>query len=258
VDSARANLAGTFVNAFVNAAFGNDDLMVEAEEGESWIYKNKDHGVVFLVPLCRLSVLIDFPGMMSAAASLGLILLWDTEVGLSHVDRYTYSSEEYIKVSSRSICRHRTSQPAIQAGALFATGLLHTGVHNEADPPIALLADYVNNRSVTIRTGAIMGLGFAYAGTNREDLIHYLLQPLADDRAPMEVTAITALALGFILVGSGNGEIASTILQIMMERDDKALDEKWSRFLALGLGLLYLGLMVSFCCDGYSGLTVCR
>lgn len=44
VDSARGNLAGTFVNAFVNAGFGNDKLMVEAEEGASWIYKNKDHG----------------------------------------------------------------------------------------------------------------------------------------------------------------------------------------------------------------------
>ena len=43
MDSARANLAGTFVNAFVNAGFGNDKLMVEAEEGNSWIYKNKDH-----------------------------------------------------------------------------------------------------------------------------------------------------------------------------------------------------------------------
>ena len=36
---------------------------------------------------------------MSAAASLGLSLLWDTDVGLSHVDKYTYSSEEHIKVS---------------------------------------------------------------------------------------------------------------------------------------------------------------
>jgi 26S proteasome regulatory subunit N1 len=35
---------------------------------------------------------------MSAAASLGLSLLWDTDVGLSHVDKYTYSSEEHIKV----------------------------------------------------------------------------------------------------------------------------------------------------------------
>jgi 26S proteasome regulatory subunit N1 len=56
VDSARANLAGTFVNAFVNAGFGNDKLMVEAEEGNSWIYKNKEHGwsslVVRLMPQC--------------------------------------------------------------------------------------------------------------------------------------------------------------------------------------------------------------
>lgn len=44
VDSARGNLAGTFVNAFVNAGFGNDKLMVNAEDGNSWIYKNKDHG----------------------------------------------------------------------------------------------------------------------------------------------------------------------------------------------------------------------
>jgi 26S proteasome regulatory subunit N1 len=44
VDSARGNLAGTFVNAFVNAGFGNDKLMVDADEGNSWIYKNKDSG----------------------------------------------------------------------------------------------------------------------------------------------------------------------------------------------------------------------
>ena len=39
--------------------------------------------------------------MMSAAASLGLSLLWDTDEGLSHVDKYTYSSEEQIKVNKQ-------------------------------------------------------------------------------------------------------------------------------------------------------------
>jgi len=38
--------------------------------------------------------------MLSAAASLGLSLLWDMDIGLSQVDKYTYSSEEYIKVCS--------------------------------------------------------------------------------------------------------------------------------------------------------------
>jgi hypothetical protein len=36
--------------------------------------------------------------MMSAAASLGLSLLWDTDVGINHVDKYSYSTEENIKV----------------------------------------------------------------------------------------------------------------------------------------------------------------
>ena len=100
VDSARGNLAGTFVNAFVNAGFGNDKLMVEAEEGASWIYKNKEHGSCH-TGIYRLISDRNYLGMLSAAASLGLSLLWDTDVGLSNVDKYTYSSEEYIKVRLR-------------------------------------------------------------------------------------------------------------------------------------------------------------
>ncbi|KII91189.1 hypothetical protein PLICRDRAFT_51364 [Plicaturopsis crispa FD-325 SS-3] len=210
VDSARGNLAGTFVNAFVNAGFGNDKLMVEAEEGASWIYKNKDHG------------------MMSAAASLGLSLLWDTDVGLSHVDKYTYSSEEHIK-----------------AGALLATGILNTGVRTEADAAMALLSEYVENKSVPLKTSAIMGLGLAYVGSNRADLLAALLPAVADDGVSMEIASLSALALGFVFVGSGNGEVTSTILQTLMEREDKALDEKWARFMGLGLALLYLGLQES-------------
>lgn len=80
VDSARANLAGVFVNAFVNAGFGNDKLIVDVEDGQSFIYKNKDHG------------------MMSATASLGMSMLWDTELGVSQADRFTHNAEEHIKV----------------------------------------------------------------------------------------------------------------------------------------------------------------
>lgn len=71
--------------------------MVKAEESNSWVYKNKDHGI----HNCLISFLAAYlagTGMMSAAASLGLSLLWETEVGISHVDKYTYSNEEHIKV----------------------------------------------------------------------------------------------------------------------------------------------------------------
>ncbi|KAJ7145355.1 armadillo-type protein [Mycena crocata] len=210
VDSARGNLAGTFVNAFVNAGFGNDKLMVEAEEGNSWVYKNKDHG------------------MMSATASLGLSLLWDTDLGLSHVDKYTYSAEEYIK-----------------AGALLATGILNSGVRTEADVAKGLIGEYVDNKSVPLKTSAIMGLGLAYAGSHREDLMQLLLPHVADEGVTMEIASLATLSLGFIFVGSENGEITSTILQTLMEKAERAdtgLDEKWAKFMALGLGLLYLGL----------------
>lgn len=38
--------------------------------------------------------------MLSAAASLGTILLWDVDGGLTQIDKYLYSSEDYIKVSA--------------------------------------------------------------------------------------------------------------------------------------------------------------
>ena len=54
VDSARANLASSYVNAFVNAAFGSDKLLSE-ETGSgtntNWIYKNKDHGKIYTCAL---------------------------------------------------------------------------------------------------------------------------------------------------------------------------------------------------------------
>jgi hypothetical protein len=70
-DSARQNLATTFVNAFVNAGYGHDKLMTATTEADanqvSWIFKNKEHG------------------KMSATASLGAVLLWDVDGGLPQV-----------------------------------------------------------------------------------------------------------------------------------------------------------------------------
>ncbi len=206
--------------------------MVGAEEGNSWIYKNKDHG------------------MMSAAASLGLSLLWDTDMGLTHIDKYTYSSEEHIKVYFRDKIPLAKSN-IIKAGALLATGLLNCGVRTEADAALALLGEYVENKSVPLKTSAIMGLGMAYVGSHRDGLLELLQSHIADDNVTMELVSLATLSLGFIFVGSGNGELTGTILQTLMERaerEDKGLDEKWGRFFALGLGLLYLGSAFCILC----------
>lgn len=61
LDSAKVNLASTYANAFVNAAYGKDMLMTITDKNENWIYKNKEGG------------------MIAAAASLGMILLWDID-----------------------------------------------------------------------------------------------------------------------------------------------------------------------------------
>jgi 26S proteasome regulatory subunit N1 len=95
----------------------------------------------------------------------------------------------------------------------------------------------------------------AYAGAQREDLLETLAPLLADEASTQEVASMTALALGFIFVGSASGEVAELILTAMAERSDDQLSEKWSRFMALGLGLLYIGApqLLSTCLQWMAG-----
>merc|ERR1719209_2831238 len=207
VDSARQNLASSFVNGFINTGFGQDKLLME--DGNKWLYKNKEHG------------------MLSATASIGLVLLWDVDGGLTQIDKYLYSPEDWIK-----------------SGALLACGIVNTGVRNECDPALALLSDYVLHSSNVMRLGAIFGLGLAYAGTDRKDVIQLLLPVFADARSNMEVVGVAALACGLIAVGSCNGEVTSTILQTLMEKcetDVAGMKESYAKYLPLGIGLCYLG-----------------
>ncbi|KAL6067324.1 26S proteasome non-ATPase regulatory subunit 2 [Balamuthia mandrillaris] len=203
VDSARQNLASTFVNGFVNCAFGTDKLMTDEES--KWIYKNKEHG------------------MISAAASLGMILLWDVDGGLTQIDKYLYSKEDYIK-----------------AGALLALGVVNSGVRNDYDPARALLAGYLEEPSPLMKIGAVFGLGIAYAGTAREDIKDLLKPVVEDSENNMEVVGIAALALGMVYVGTADGEVSETLLAVFLEREESFFKNTYFRYLSLGLGLLYL------------------
>jgi len=209
VDSARANLASTFVNAFVNAGFGQDKLMTP--EKSEWLYKNKDHG------------------MMSATASLGSILLWNVEEGLTEIDKFLHSSEEYVR-----------------AGAALAIGILSSGIKSDADPALALLQDHVLGDVRIMRIAASTGLGIAYAGAGREDVAELLLPIVenSDDSSyDMMEVSLAGLALGMIYVGKCDENVGSTIVQRLMESSEIELDHSHARFLYLGLGLLFLGRM---------------
>lgn len=209
VDSARQNLAATFVNAFVNCGFGQDKLMTE--EGKNWVYKNKDHG------------------MLSAAASLGMILQWNVDEGLSQIDKYLYSPEDFVK-----------------AGAVLAMGICNSGIRfvvGDSDPALELLKPYVEGetQNATIRTCAILGLGLAYAGSHRRDLADLLTPVLEESGASIELIAHAGLALGLVFASTSDADISQAIIQTLLEKDETSLGNAYTRFLILGLGLLYLG-----------------
>lgn len=126
----------------------------------------------------------------------------------------------------------------------MAYGILHSSVRTEMDAALALLSEHVESDSINLKVSAIVGLGIAYAGSCREDIVPLLLQHVSDEAAPMEVVGMACLSLGLIFVGSSHGEITPTIIQAMMERqieNESSLDDKWARFMSLGLALLYLG-----------------
>ncbi|KAJ1649895.1 proteasome regulatory particle base subunit [Dispira simplex] len=211
VDSARQNLASTFVNAFVNVGFGHDKLMVPSDNDEgsashSWIYKNKDHG------------------MMSATASLGMIMLWDVDRGLTEIDRYLYSTDEQVK-----------------AGALLAIGLVNVGTRSEMDPAVALLSEYVTSQTEALQFASTMGLGLAYCGSNREDIVEILHPSIGKQSVAMNLASMSALSAGMVAIGSCDAELTSTILETLTEREDFDLGHKFAPFMGLGLALLYLG-----------------
>ncbi|KAK8481509.1 hypothetical protein V6N13_085548 [Hibiscus sabdariffa] len=212
VDSARQNLAATFVNAFVNAGFGQDKLITAPADSSTggstgnWLFKNKEHGKT------------------SAAASLGMILLWDVDSGLAQIDKYFHSNDNHVI-----------------AGALLGVGIVNCGIKNDCDPALALLSEYISKEDSSVRIGAIMGLGIAYAGAQNEQIRSSLTPILNDAKAPLDVIAFTAISLGLIYVGSCNEEVAQAIIFALMDRSESELGEPLTRLLPLALGLLYLG-----------------
>lgn len=274
VDTAKQNLASTYVNALVNVGFCKDKLLVE--DDSSWLYKNKDSG------------------KMAVSASLGVINLWNIDEGLANIDKFQWSDDPFTK-----------------AGAMIAFGLISIRIKNDCDPSFALLSEHINsgdevpvqegtdeaekpeggdvdmevedksnenNVSIvkttapnyTIRMGAILGLGYSYIGTHRCDILELLIPILMDPFSSLECSAISALSLGLIFSGSGNQSIIEAVLDLLLtigltegsqledgysnsedknkpcgdsqlESNSSFLDDPLSILYGLCLGLLFLG-----------------
>lgn len=164
--------------------------------------------------------------MTSTVASLGPLYLWGMDEGMGQIDKYQYSTDMHL-----------------QSGALMAFGLVACGIRNECDPAWALLGEQLEAEDVQLRLAAVVGLGHAYAGTCREDLMENLTPMIVDTACTIECSAMAAVSLGLIFVSSCSDEVAQAILQTLIERQavEGALSGTWPHFFAVGLGLLYLG-----------------
>jgi 26S proteasome regulatory subunit N1 len=78
LDSHKVNLSITYANAFINAGFSTDTIMMKEGEDQDWIYKNKDSGQI------------------AATASVGLLLLWNIDEGFDKIDKYMESTNDQI------------------------------------------------------------------------------------------------------------------------------------------------------------------
>ena len=175
IDSAKQNLAMTYVNAFVNAAYGKDLLMTQggADNKDNWAYKNKEGG------------------MQAAAASLGMLLLWDIDEGLSQIDKYMESGEDYIV-----------------AGSFIAIGIVNSGIKNETDPVFAILLEKLESPKQLHKIGALIGLSLAYAGSARADLLEAISPIVLDSSNTIELQAVAALSIGLIYTGTCDEDAA--------------------------------------------------
>lgn len=203
-------LGTSFMNCFINAAFGTDKLVLT---GTDWIGRHKD--------LCR----------MTATATMGLLCLWDMQNGLLKIDRFLRFRDENIK-----------------AGALMAFGLINTTIKSDYEPAYLLLKNYIMNRSQSIRIGSIAGLAMAYLGTNHGEVIKSILDPMmannsSSDRNqqwqhPLELSAI---ACGLIAHSTGNMLIINRLIEIMDKNIDKMkLADSSTRDLIHAIGLVVM------------------
>lgn len=205
VDSAKKNLSETYVSAFVNMGFGTDALLTT--KAATWFPQNKESG------------------KFAAAAGLGMIYLWDPDTGMNVIDKYLYIPDDNIV-----------------AGAYMAQGLANCRVKNDFDPALQVLMDALKAGKDVYKVGSVLGLSFAYAGTCKPEVLEMVTPLVIDTSYSIEVSAMSALCLGVVFIGSCNGDVLNAIMQGITEREPSSLENHpLSRYFALALGLVFLG-----------------
>jgi len=226
LDSARSNLAASYVSAFVNAGHGTDAVLYDTSEdggeaaGEVFKWVNRNNA----------------DGRLAAASALGLIHLWDHEEG---------------PIAPQPLVE--SADPQIVAGGALAVGVSCVGIATDTDVAKELLETYVDpdspprSQPAVVRSNALLGLSLAYAGTARHDVAAMLTPYVADTRgtwgkqAATELACVASLGLGFVFVGTGNADIGALIVARVLEASSVERSHPLFRQMLLGLGLVFQG-----------------
>lgn len=208
-DKNNLMMAKSFVSAFHNAAI-KKDLYFTAPNSDELINRNKEMGRAV------------------AVAALGMLNLWDIENGLNSISRYT--SEE-------------NKDPYVIMGGLTGVGIISAAVRSEYDAALAILSDPLLSDNENIQIGAIFGLAMAYAGSARTDILELLTQKI--DINHFRVCAYATLAIGLVFIGNPSDEALTAVSQTIFSLGEACYEPDnlpFFPFLALGIGLIYLGL----------------
>jgi 26S proteasome regulatory subunit N1 len=210
IDSYKMNMAYSMVSAFVNAGFGTEKLL--SAKDSDWLGRNKEEGLISLL------------------GGLGLVNLWDIDLGPNQL-------EKYMNVDERD--------PNKRAGYNIGVGIISSGVRDENNIAFAMLSEQLKDKNLTVKTSALFGLGLAYAGSQNDDLSEPLLEVLEDFSFGFEASAFTSLSFGLTFLGSGNDEVIGNLISILIARNDggkgKLMESPYLVLYTLGMGLVLLG-----------------
>ena len=210
LESYKINMAYSIASGFINAGFGTETLI--SKKDSNWIYKNKEEGLT-----CMLG-------------GLGLVNLWDYLEGPGKLYEYAGNKEKDIYK---------------RAGRNIGLGVCLSSIHDDNDIAVAVLLEELQDKNLTIKISALLGLGFAAAGTQKENLMNALLEVFQDFSYGFEVSAFVSLALGLIFIGSSSEEVFDELFSILITRNEeskgKIFESPFFVIYALGMGLLCLG-----------------
>jgi len=210
IDSYKMNMTLNIVSSFINAGFGTEALL--SASNSDWLSRNKEEGVITLL------------------AGLGLVNLWDIDLGPNQLEKYMSTNERDMNK---------------RAGYNIGVGVISSGIRDENNIAYAILTEQLKDKNANVVMSALLGLGLAYAGSQNEDLFEPLMEVIENFSFGLDVFAYCSLAFGLTYLGSGKEEAFSNIMGNLISKNEegktKFIENPYFVLYALGMGLIVLG-----------------